>query len=224
VPAFGFLPPDVFGLLTSLILGPRAMPIPMNAAGSSSPCPDRSGNLERKLGEAASPPPLVGPPGPPDVDGRPSMVAPAAGDDRIGGVHSPPGLPKVGSRDGASGEKLNFKLSGAGTLVRVNLADDSLLTCTWDESEVGAGSVEPMSPAGDASDHVVESGVGGPITPGPGPGPKSNLKPVSTTGFGRPRSSVSTVGAGLGWLRSRLTLGCRSWGVFVREGGELCEL
>lgn len=173
------------------------MPIPMKAAESSSPYPDKSaGNLERKLGEAASPPPLVGPPGPLDVDGRPSIVVPAAGDDRMGGVHSPPGLPKVGSRDGASGEKLNFKLSGAGTLERVNLADASVFTCAWDGSEVGGGSVEPTSPPGDASDHVVESGVGGPITPGLGP--KSNLKPVSTTGFGRGRSSVSTVGAGLG--------------------------
>jgi hypothetical protein len=196
------------------------MPIPINAAGSSSAGADRSGKLEMKLGDAASPPPLLCVPlAPPEVDGRPSAVD-AAGTDRIGGVHSP----TLGSRDGASGEKLNLRVRGAGTLARVNLAGDSLFAgVVWDGSDVGGGSAEPTaSPAGDANDQVVESGVGGPIMPGVGP--KSKLKPVSTTGFGRARSEVSSVGAGLGWLRSRFQLGWRIWGVLVREGGELCEL
>ncbi len=100
---------------------------------------------------------------------------------------------------------------------------------------------------GEASDQVVESGVGGAAKPRAGPGPKSKLKPVSTgfgrgrsnvsttglgrgrsnastTGLGRGRSNASRVGAGLGWVRSRRQFGFRSWGVSVRDGGELWEL
>jgi len=200
----GFLPPDVLGRLISLMLGPRAMPIPMNAAGSSSTGPAFSGNLEMKLGEAASPLPFPVPLGPLDVDGRPSAVVAASGADRIGGVHSPPAwLFRVGSRDGASGEKLKLRLSGAGTLARVNLVTGSLFAWVWDGSDVG-GRAELISPAGDASDQFAESGVGGPILVELKP--KSKLKPVSITGFGRACSAASSVGAGLAWFKSRLKL------------------
>ena len=80
-----------------------------------------------------------------------------------------------------------------------------------------------MSSVGD-NGQVVESGVGG----APTAGPKSKLNPVLMKGLGGRRSLVSIVrvevGAGLGWLGSRRQLGCRSWGVLVREGGELREL
>jgi hypothetical protein len=210
-------PPDVLGLRTSLMLGPRAMPIPMNDARLSSTRRWESGNWEIRLGDAASVLPLLLH-DPEEVEGLPSADAGAAGTDKMGGVHSP----APGSRDGASGEKLNVRFSGGGTLARLNLAGVSAVGCVWAGSEVGGGGAEAISIVGEANDQVVESGVGG--APRFWPGPKSNLKPVSRTGFGRAGSDVSSVGAGLGWYMSRRQLGCLICGVWVRDGGELCEL
>src|SRR5690349_19480313 len=123
IPGIGGLPPPaVLGLLVSLMLGPRAIPIPMNDKRSSSPGNADSGNWEISRGEGTSL--LLVTPDPLEVDGRPSAADAPTGVDSTGGVHSPAGLPIPGSRDGASGEKLKLKLrlSGGGTLARVNLA------------------------------------------------------------------------------------------------------
>jgi hypothetical protein len=179
----------------------------MKDAASSSLGTD-SGNWEINLGEAARPPPApLPPPGPAEVDGRPSAAGVGAVRDRGGGGVHIPGLLMLGSRDGASGEKLNVRLSGGGTLARVNLDGSVLGGCVWAVgSDVGGGKADEafsvvvlvVVVVGDASGQVVESGVGG--APAPELRPKSKLKPVSMTGFGgRGRSEdVSTVGAGLG--------------------------
>ena len=172
------------------MLGPLAIPMPINEAASSSLI--NSGNLEMNEGEAAKPE---------DVEGRPSLSAIVGGADWSGGVSmSAAAFPSVGSREDASGEKLNSRLSGGGTLARANLAasEDSFCpVCIVREPGPENG---PLSVVGDGSGQFDESGVRGVEIPGP----KSNLKPVSTRRLGRP---VSDVGVGRDLFGSGLQLG-----------------
>lgn len=130
-----------------------------------------------------------------------------SGAERNGGVQRPPSwivlleltLPlrlRVGSREGASGEKLNLMFSGGGTWERVNFplsvggaAAPEVLAVGFGGCGSAAGDrvdePEPLSLLGD-NGQVVESGVGGAATPVPDPKPK--LKPVSITGARRGRS------------------------------------
>lgn len=136
-------------------------------------------------------------------------------------------VPKVGSREEASGEKLNLSLRGGGTLGRVNLGRS---VSSGDDGEVvvGAGA-EAIATPGAAADSVTgeltcqweESGVKGPVVVVVVV-PKSNWKPVSMKGIGLGGSAgeMAVVDAVVGGTRiGRLGLDLR--GVVEREGGEL---
>lgn len=164
--------------------------MPINAAASSSPI--GSGNLERNDGEAANPE---------DVEGRPSFSAIVGGADRSGGVSkSAAAFRSVGSREDASGEKLNSRLSGGGTLGRANFPTSKDSFCPLCIDREPGPDDGPVSVVGDGSGQFDESGVSGVEIPGP----KSNLKPVSTRRLGRP---VSDAGVGTGLLGSGFQLG-----------------
>ena len=122
----------------------------------------------------------------------------------------------VGSREGASGEKLkllNWRLRGGGTLALASLPRVWLdWIASGDSVMARGGDAAGFSGTEDCKGQLAESGVGG--AGAATEGPKSKLKPVSTNplGLGGWGGASSTIGDGAGG-GSRRQLGWRSWGV-----------